>query len=59
MTFEQSLQRLQEIVALLEKGEVSLAESLELYKEATNLSVECKKQLEEAKLQIKVIEDNN
>lgn len=57
MTFEQSLSRLQEIVKLLESGETSLSDSLDLYKEAVELSVSCKKELEEAKLQVKIIED--
>ena len=57
MSFEQSLERLQEIVRILEKGDASLTESLDLYNEATKLSVECKKQLEDAKLQTKIIDD--
>lgn len=57
MTFEQSLLRLQEIVKLLESGETTLSDSLDLYKEAAELSVNCKKELEEAKLQVKIIED--
>ncbi len=57
MSFEQSLERLQEIVRILEKGDASLTESLDLYNEATKLSVECKKLLEDAKLQIKIIDD--
>ena len=57
MTFEQSLSRLQEIVKLLESGETYLSDSLDLYKEAVELSVSCKKELEDAKLQVKIIED--
>lgn len=61
MTFESSMNRLDEIVKLLESGKLSLDESLDLYKEGIELSVECKKSLENAKLQVKTIsaEDND
>lgn len=58
MTFEKSLERLREIIRLLEEGNVSLSESLDLYKEAVELSVSCKKELEEAKLQVEIIDKN-
>lgn len=57
MTFEKSLERINEIIAVLEKGEAPLAEALDLYKEAVSLSADCKKELEEAKLQVEVIEN--
>ena len=38
MTFEQSMQRLDEIVKILEKNEVGLEESLKLFEEGLNLS---------------------
>lgn len=61
MTFESSMKRLDEIVKALESGKLSLDESLDLYKEGIELSVDCKKTLENAKLQVKTIssEDNN
>ncbi len=59
MSFEKSLDRINEIVAILEKGEVSLESSLELYKEAVALSADCKKELEQAKLQIKMIGEDD
>lgn len=58
MTFENSLERLKQIIKLLESGNVSLSESLDLYKEAVEISVKCKKELEQAKLEIEVIDRN-
>lgn len=51
-TYEESIKRLEEIVMLLEKGSISLEESLELYEEAVRLSDQCHKQLSEAKQKI-------
>lgn len=53
MSFETDLSRLNEIVKKLEGSELSLEESLELYKQGVELSVKCKKTLEEAKLTVK------
>ena len=47
--FEDLLKELNEIVAELEKGELSLDESIEKYKRVIELSSKCKKQLEDAK----------
>ena len=47
--FEDLLKELNEIVAELEKGELSLEESIEKYKRGIELSSKCKKQLEDAK----------
>ena len=51
-SFEECLARLNEINAKLSSSEVTLDQSLELYKEAIDLSAYCKKKLEEAKLSI-------
>ena len=48
LTFEQRLQRLEEIVALLEKGDAQLADSLALFEEGTKLSAACSTELDEA-----------
>lgn len=53
MSFEKDLSRLNEIVKKLEESELSLEQSLDLYKEGVELSVKCKKTLEEAKLTVK------
>ena len=52
LTFEQQLGRLEEIVAALESGEASLADSLKLFEEGTKLVTACTKQLDQAEQQI-------
>lgn len=47
-TFEESMQRLEEIVSLLEKGEAPLKESMDLFEEGMRLAAECDKQLDQA-----------
>lgn len=51
-SFEQSLQRLDEIVRLLEKGDASLSESLGLFEEGTGLVKRCTEQLEQAEQRV-------
>lgn len=51
-TFEQSLQRLEEIVRLLEKGDAPLAESLSLFEEGAALIRACGIQLDEAEQKV-------
>ena len=55
MKFESSMKRLDEIVKALEGYNLSLDEALDLYKEGVELSVDCKKSLENAKLQVKTL----
>ncbi len=50
--FEDGLNRINEISRILSSGEVSLEESVELYKEAAELAVACRKMLDEAELKI-------
>ncbi len=50
LKFEEGLNRLNEIIALLESGEKGLEESVKLYGEAMELSTFCEKKLTEAKL---------
>lgn len=52
VTFEQQLQRLEEIVASLEKGDVPLADSLALFEEGTKLIGACSRQLDQAEQQV-------
>lgn len=47
-TFEESMQRLEEIVSQLEKGEAPLDESLALFEEGMRLAADCGKQLDQA-----------
>lgn len=57
MTFEECLEKLNKIVTELDTGELSLEDSLEKYKEGITLTKECKKRLDEAKLQIEIIDE--
>ena len=54
-TFEQSMQRLEQIVRAMERGDVALEESLKLFQEGTELVRACGKLLDEAQLQVKKI----
>ena len=52
MTYEQAMERLQEIVAKLEGGEESLESSMKLFEEGAKLSAWCYQQLNEAEQKI-------
>ena len=54
-TFESNMQRLEDIVRIMEVGDVPLEESLKLFQEGAKLVEKCTKQLDEAELQIKKI----
>lgn len=54
-TFEQNMQRLEQIVRAMERGDVPLEESLKLFQEGTGLVEVCGKLLDEAELQVKKI----
>ena len=55
MTFEASMQRLEQIVRTMERGDVPLEESLKLFQEGTELVRTCNELLENAQLQVKKI----
>ncbi len=55
MTFEQNLQRLEQIVRAMERGDVALDESLKLFREGTDLVQACGKLLDEAQLQVEKV----
>lgn len=59
MTFEENLTRLNDIVGQLENDKLPLEKALELYKEGIDLSVDCKKSLESAKLSVKTMNGDN
>ncbi len=54
-TFEENMQRLEQIVRAMERGDVPLDESLKLFQEGTGLVEKCGKLLDEAELQVKKI----
>ena len=51
-TFESQMERLEEIVRLLEKGEAPLAESIKLFEEGTKLSAALGKLLDKAEQKV-------
>ena len=51
-SFEASMQRLEQIVRAMERGDVPLEESLKLFQEGTELVRSCGKLLEDAQLQV-------
>ncbi len=55
LTFEENMQRLEQIVRAMERGEVPLEESIKLFQEGTELVRSCGKLLDEAQLQVKKI----
>ena len=54
-TFEENMQRLEQIVRAMERGDVPLEESLKLFQEGSQLVADCGKLLDEAELQVKTI----
>lgn len=53
--FEQSIKRLEAIVAQMEGGDVSLEDSLKLFEEGTKLADHCKQQLADAEGRIEIL----
>lgn len=52
MSFEEKMQRLEEIVGKLEKGEAPLSDSLALFEVGTALVSACRKELDQAEQQV-------
>ena len=59
LSFEQAMKRLSEVVSELEKPELTLEASLDLYKEGVELSAVCKKYLDDAEMKIRVLDEKN
>lgn len=57
--FEQAMKRLEEISQILEKGEISLEESIKLYQEGTKLIEFCQNKLDEAQKIIQKLSRNS
>lgn len=51
-SFEERMQRLEQIVRAMERGDIALEESLKLFQEGTELVASCGKLLDDAELQI-------
>lgn len=54
-TFEQSMNRLEQIVLLLEKNEQPLDETIKLFEEGLKLAKDCDLQLKEFELKVEEI----
>ena len=54
-SFEESLTKLEEIVAQLERGDLSLEDSVRLFEEGMKLSHSCKQELDAAEGRIQVL----
>ena len=55
VTFEQALQKLEQIVSGIEQGKVSLEESIEKYAEGIKLIKQCREILEAAEKKIQLL----
>lgn len=55
-SFEEGMQRLQELLTILQDDTTPLAQSVKVYAEAANLIQYCKQTLDEAKLRIEEID---
>src|SRR5579859_5118050 len=54
-SFEDSLKRLETIVDQLEKGDLSLEDSIKLFEEGVGLSAACKKELDTAEGKVQIL----
>lgn len=55
MEFEKKLSRLEEIVAKMESGDLTLEDSLKFFEEGVKLSRECNTQLSQAEQKVKTL----
>ena len=56
LTFEHGMERLEEIVSRLERGEAALDESLKLFEEGTKLVAQCTAMLDKAEQKVALLE---
>jgi exodeoxyribonuclease VII small subunit len=54
-SFEESLKKLETIVEQLEKGDLTLEDSLKLFEEGVGLSAACKKELDAAEGKVQIL----
>ncbi len=59
INFEDAMKKLEEITAQLEKGDLSLDESVKKFEEGINLSKECNKILEDSERRINILINND
>ncbi len=59
MTYEEAIQRLEEVVKQLESGDVPLQKSMELFEEGVALAKFCSKQLDDAEAKVQLLLEKN
>ena len=59
LTFEESLERLEEILSLLENGDAKLDDTLKLYEEGVSLVRACNQYLQTAEQTVKMLQLND
>lgn len=57
LTFEHGMERLEEIVSKLERGEAALDESLKLFEEGAKLVTQCSAMLDKAEQKVTLLEN--
>lgn len=58
-SFEETLAELDQLVNRLERGELSLEESLQAFERGVNLTRSCQKALQEAEQKVQILIDKN
>lgn len=58
-SLEEQLKRLEEIAALLDRGEATIDEQLRLYEEGMQLAEACRTYLENAELKVRTLAGND
>ncbi|MDY0274870.1 MAG: exodeoxyribonuclease VII small subunit [Desulfomicrobium sp.] len=58
-TFEKRLERIKEIISLLEKGDLPLEQGVSLFQEGVLLSKECSTELEQARIIVEAATQTN
>jgi len=58
MTFTENMERIQQIVQMLDSGDLTLEESIELFKEGVELVKSCKNFLENSEQIIRVLSED-
>ena len=56
--FEESLEHLEDILSIMESGELSLEDAIEKFREGSKLYKLCQKKLESAEGEIKILMEN-
>lgn len=55
LSFEEALERLEKLIAGMEKGDLSLEESLRLFREGMELASHCRKLLADAEYRVEIL----